>query len=207
MPFTEHLAVRLAISLGIGLLIGAERERRKGTGPSTAPAGIRTFALVSFTGGISVTVGGELLLAIAAAAAAALSIVSYKQKSQEDPGFTTAIALLTSLLLAAAAGLAGFAYAFSSDLGGFVGGRRQDLLDGCGAADPGGTDDQHSHKSGGRNNQRRPDICASDNPRVAAGDCGCLVGLVTTRLIEHPLLRLQLTSFRGHHNNSLPKTE
>jgi uncharacterized membrane protein (DUF4010 family) len=103
MPFTEHLAVRLAISLGIGLLIGAERERRKGTGPSRAPAGIRTFALASLTGGISVAVGGELLLVIAAAAVAALSIVSYKHKSQEDPGLTTEVALVTSLLLGALA--------------------------------------------------------------------------------------------------------
>jgi uncharacterized membrane protein (DUF4010 family) len=103
MPFTEELPVRLAIALGIGLLIGAERERRKGIGPTRAPAGIRTFALVSLTGGISLTVGGELLVAVAAVAVAALSIVSYKQRSQEDPGFTTAIALLTSLLLGALA--------------------------------------------------------------------------------------------------------
>ena len=103
MPFTEELPVRLAIALGIGLLIGAERERRKGTGPSRGPAGIRTFALVSLTGGVSFTVGGELLLAIGALAVAALSIASYKRKSQKDPGFTTAIALLTSLLLGALA--------------------------------------------------------------------------------------------------------
>ena len=103
MPFTEHLAVRLAIALGIGLLIGAERERKKGTGPSRKPAGIRTFALVSLTGGITVTVGGELLLALAAAAIAALLTVYYKQKSRKDPGLTTAIALLTSLLLGALA--------------------------------------------------------------------------------------------------------
>ena len=103
MPLTEHLAVRLAIALGIGLLIGAERERRKGTGPSRAPAGIRTFALVSLVGGICVVVGGELLLAAAAVGVAGLSIVGYKVKSRTDPGFTTAIALLTTLLLGALA--------------------------------------------------------------------------------------------------------
>jgi uncharacterized membrane protein (DUF4010 family) len=103
VPFTEHLAVRLAIALGIGLLIGAERERRKGSGPSRAPAGIRTFALVSLFGGISLTVGGELLLAVAAVAVAALSIVSYRMRRQRDPGLTTAIALLTTLLLGALA--------------------------------------------------------------------------------------------------------
>ena len=103
MPFTEYIAVRLAIALGIGLLIGAERERRKGSGPSRAPAGIRTFALASLVGGLSLAVGGEALLAVAAVGVAALSVVSYKQKSQEDPGFTTAVALLTALILGALA--------------------------------------------------------------------------------------------------------
>jgi uncharacterized membrane protein YhiD involved in acid resistance len=83
--FTEYLAVRLAIALGIGLLIGVERERRKGTGPTRAPAGIRTFALVSLLGGISLAVGGELLLAATAVGVAGLSIVAYRLKSQHDP--------------------------------------------------------------------------------------------------------------------------
>ena len=103
MPLTDHLVVRLAIALGIGLLIGAERERRKGSGPSRAPAGIRTFSLASLFGGISLTVGGEVMLAVAAAAVATLSIVSYKVRSERDPGITTAVALLTTLLLGALA--------------------------------------------------------------------------------------------------------
>ena len=103
MPFTEHLAVRLAIALGIGLLIGAERERRKGAGLSRAPAGIRTFARVSRAGGLSLAVGGEALLAASAIGVAALSVVSYKRKSREDPGFTTAVALVTTLILGALA--------------------------------------------------------------------------------------------------------
>jgi uncharacterized membrane protein (DUF4010 family) len=103
MPFTEHLAVRLAIALGIGLLIGAERERRKGSGPSRAPAGIRTFALASLAGGMSLTLGSELLLAITAGCVAALSIVAYQVKSRKDPGLTTAFALMTALFLGALA--------------------------------------------------------------------------------------------------------
>ncbi len=31
------------VALGIGLLIGAERERNKGSGPDRSPAGIRIF--------------------------------------------------------------------------------------------------------------------------------------------------------------------
>ena len=52
------LLLNLAVALGIGLLIGAERERRKGQGPARAPAGIRTFSVVALAGAISVTVGG-----------------------------------------------------------------------------------------------------------------------------------------------------
>lgn len=103
MPLTDHLVVRLAIALGIGLLIGAERERRKGSGPARAPAGIRTFSLASLLGGISLSVGGEVLLSVSAAAVTTLSIVSYKVRSERDPGLTTAVALLTTLLLGAVA--------------------------------------------------------------------------------------------------------
>ena len=39
-----------AVALGSGLLIGAERERSKGTGPDREIAGVRTFALVSLLG-------------------------------------------------------------------------------------------------------------------------------------------------------------
>jgi hypothetical protein len=40
----------LAVALGIGLLIGLERERSKGDGPTRRPAGIRTFVLASLPG-------------------------------------------------------------------------------------------------------------------------------------------------------------
>ena len=42
--------LNLVVALGIGLLIGAERERRKGEGPARAPAGIRTFTVASLAG-------------------------------------------------------------------------------------------------------------------------------------------------------------
>ena len=45
--------LNLVVALGIGLLIGAERERRKGEGPARSPAGIRTFTVASLTGAIS----------------------------------------------------------------------------------------------------------------------------------------------------------
>ena len=36
----------LALALGIGLLIGVERERRKGQGPTRQFAGVRSFAVM-----------------------------------------------------------------------------------------------------------------------------------------------------------------
>jgi uncharacterized membrane protein (DUF4010 family) len=44
-----------------------------------------------------------LLVAVAALAVAGLSIIAYRTRSREDPGFTTGIALLTALLLGALA--------------------------------------------------------------------------------------------------------
>src|SRR6516165_5310460 len=53
MLTTESPAFRLATALAIGLLMGAERERRKGAGPGRSPAGIRTFAVAALLGGVS----------------------------------------------------------------------------------------------------------------------------------------------------------
>jgi uncharacterized membrane protein YhiD involved in acid resistance len=61
----DPMILSLAVALGIGLLIGTERERRKGEGPDRAPAGLRTFILASLAGAISFIVGGTPLLAIA----------------------------------------------------------------------------------------------------------------------------------------------
>ena len=99
----EVLALRLAVSLGIGLLIGAERERHKGSGPTREPAGIRTFAIVSLAGGVSLTVGGELALLVATLIVGSLAAIGYARSRGSDPGLTTELALLTTFLLGALA--------------------------------------------------------------------------------------------------------
>ncbi len=100
---TEFLAVRLAISLGIGLLIGVERERRKGTGADRRPAGIRTFALAALAGGLSLAFGGEWVLVATALVIGALTAVAYGRSRGRDPGLTTEVALVTTVLLGALA--------------------------------------------------------------------------------------------------------
>jgi uncharacterized membrane protein (DUF4010 family) len=87
------------VALGIGLLIGAERERRKGTGPTRSPAGIRTFTAASLAGAISFIVGGNVLHAIAVAGVILLTAIAYWRGHEDDPGLTTEIALIVTALL------------------------------------------------------------------------------------------------------------
>ncbi|HTO89096.1 MAG TPA: DUF4010 domain-containing protein [Thermoanaerobaculia bacterium] len=103
MAWTETLGVRLAISLAIGLLIGAERERRKGEGRDRAAAGIRTFALASLAGGVSLAFGGEAVLVVSVLVVGALAAIAYSRSRAADPGLTTEVALLTTFLLGALA--------------------------------------------------------------------------------------------------------
>ena len=95
----DAVILNLAVALGIGLLIGAERERRKGEGPSRSPAGIRTFSITSLAGAVSFIVGGEVLLVIATAGVILLTAAAYWRGHEDDPGLTTEIALILTALL------------------------------------------------------------------------------------------------------------
>jgi MgtC family len=99
MPILDSVIVNLAVALGIGLLIGAERERRKGRGPSRSPAGIRTFAVASLAGAVSFVTGGEILLAVTTAGAIILTAIAYFRSRSDDPGLTSEIALILTVLL------------------------------------------------------------------------------------------------------------
>ncbi len=99
MSSVSNLALRLLSALALGLLIGAERERRKGEGPSRPAAGIRTFAIVSLIGALAASIGNEWLLAVAVIAVAALATAAYLRSTHGDPGLTTEAALIATVLL------------------------------------------------------------------------------------------------------------
>jgi uncharacterized membrane protein (DUF4010 family) len=99
MPSLSSLLLNLAAALGIGLLIGAERERRKGAGPGRASAGIRTFSVAALAGAVSFLAGGVPVLAVTVAGVAALTVIAYFRSDAEDPGLTTEIALILTVLL------------------------------------------------------------------------------------------------------------
>ncbi len=124
-------AVALATALGIGLLIGAERERRKGSGPGRDAAGIRTFSIVGLMGAVVQLLGSTVLTAVVVGLVGLHALQSYRRSNRNDPGLTTEIALILTCVLgvmavpapavSAAAGIALAALLVSRDyLHGFV---------------------------------------------------------------------------------------
>ncbi|WP_449440710.1 MgtC/SapB family protein [Pseudomonas migulae] len=90
-----------AAALGIGMLVGLERERHKGQGESRACAGLRTFAITALLGYVAMQVGGGLLVGIVAVTLGLLVTVAYWRSLSDDPGVTSEVALLTVLVLGA----------------------------------------------------------------------------------------------------------
>lgn len=89
----------LATALGCGLLIGIERERRKGSGPGRAFAGLRTFALTCVVGAVAALTGLAGLMVAGALLVVMLAGVAYWRDRSDDPGATTEIALLLTYLI------------------------------------------------------------------------------------------------------------
>lgn len=93
----------LAIALGLGLLIGLQRERAGGE-----IAGIRTFPLIAMAGTVSATLaadwGGWLVIVGLAAVAGTLAVGNaFRMRTGNlDPGTTTEIAALVTFLVGAA---------------------------------------------------------------------------------------------------------
>ena len=102
MEVTAATVSGLAAALGIGLLIGIERERRKGQGSFRSAAGVRTHALLSLGGAVAALLDDRLVL-VAGVMVAALVVVSYLRSDSDDPGVTGEVAMLISFLLGALA--------------------------------------------------------------------------------------------------------
>jgi len=99
MPSLEQPYISWVVAIGIGLLIGAERERRKGEGPQRRAAGIRTFSITALLGAAVMHLGGTELMSVAAAGLLLLTAIAYLRTRSDDPGLTTEIALVLTLVL------------------------------------------------------------------------------------------------------------
>ncbi len=95
------LALRFAVSIGLGVLLGLERERTKG---EEGGAGVRTFALIALSGAIAgylhVRLGLDWVALALFATIAALIIGMYVVTSlRGDTGITTEVSALLAFML------------------------------------------------------------------------------------------------------------
>lgn len=98
--FEYHsLLLGFVVALGVGLLIGIDRERKKGEGPGRGAAGLRTFTLASLAGATGAAAGGDLLLAAVVLGMVTFAGLSYWHARESDPGLTTETALVATTLL------------------------------------------------------------------------------------------------------------
>lgn len=102
MGFDEGTLLGLLAALGGGLLVGAERERRKGVGPTRGVAGLRTYTLAALLGAVAAMLGTPALL-LAGAGVLTLVAIGYLRSRDHDPGLTSEIALLLVFMLGALA--------------------------------------------------------------------------------------------------------
>lgn len=93
----------LAAALGAGLLVGLERERRKGESRERNAAGIRTFSVASLLGALAQSLNVQLqqpsLVLLGGLMVMLLGVFSYLRSLQRDPGVTTELALFTTYVI------------------------------------------------------------------------------------------------------------
>ena len=99
----QGMWISLAAAVGIGMLIGLERERRMARGQRRIQAGIRTFTIVSLLGAACATVAADWALPATMLALAGVLATAHASSSAPDGGITTATALLLTLALGALA--------------------------------------------------------------------------------------------------------
>ncbi|OUL98379.1 MgtC/SapB family protein [Variovorax sp. JS1663] len=95
----QDALIGLAVALGVGMLIGIERERRKGQGEERAAAGLRTFTIAALCGALAQLLPVPGLVPIGAVFIGLASMLAYWKSSEDDPGLTTELALFTTYLI------------------------------------------------------------------------------------------------------------
>ena len=89
----------IAVALGCGVLIGLERERRKGEGDDRAAAGLRSFSIAALLGALSEALAVPGLVVAGAVVVGAMAVLAYARSRSRDPGITTELALVATFLV------------------------------------------------------------------------------------------------------------
>ncbi len=106
-----EFATSLAVALGVGLMIGLQREQsalEAGTESAGSLGGIRTYPLFAVVGAVSTVLSGVLgmwIVAIVFIAMTALLAIAYREdvRSSRDRGLTSEAAFMATFLLGALA--------------------------------------------------------------------------------------------------------
>lgn len=94
---TAH-GLNLAVAFGIGLLIGAERERSKSEASDGSIAGIRTFTISALLGAVSISLNFWLLI-VSVVCVTIFVATAYFTRKNDDPGLTTEVSLVFTVIL------------------------------------------------------------------------------------------------------------
>jgi uncharacterized membrane protein (DUF4010 family) len=94
----NELWLHFAVALGIGLVIGTERERNSKATESNTTAGVRTFAIAALLGATSFFVSLWLHIAVMVCVMVFITF-NYFLSQRNDPGLTTEISLIFTVIL------------------------------------------------------------------------------------------------------------
>jgi uncharacterized membrane protein (DUF4010 family) len=92
-------ASSILVALGAGLMIGIERERRMKADKIVAAAGVRTYAITALLGVLAALSGSQIMLGAVSLGVVALTALSYQRTRDGNPGLTSEMALLATLLV------------------------------------------------------------------------------------------------------------
>jgi uncharacterized membrane protein (DUF4010 family) len=99
MQIDSDVLLNFMVALGIGLLIGAEREHNQQTTENEKTiAGVRTFTIAALLGAVSITFDFWLLV-VTLVCVTVFSATAYCIKTNNDPGLTSEITLLLTVIL------------------------------------------------------------------------------------------------------------
>ena len=99
MAFDQSAATAVAVAFACGLLLGIERERRRGDRHGRHHAGVRSFALTALIGALAQLAGGALVLAGAVLVILLGVSARWRDRSAPARGLATELALFLCYLL------------------------------------------------------------------------------------------------------------
>ena len=91
------------VALAVGLLIGAERERRRHDPTVGMAGGLRTHVVTALAGALAVQFEGVAVVVVGAIVIGTLVVLAYWRDRSADPGLTSEITLFATYLLGAIA--------------------------------------------------------------------------------------------------------